>query len=72
MPLMPVDAASITGANPPWHMGPSLIELSAAVQSIVVCSSKGIRCCLNSTRSLSSADLALRMAVPLQQQSVVG
>ena len=30
MPLMPVSGASIAAANP-WPMGPSLIELSAAV-----------------------------------------
>ena len=44
-------------------MGPSLIELSAAVHSKLVC------CCLNSIRTLSSADLTLQDTGALQQQS---
>ena len=58
MPLMPVNAASIAQSNP-WPMGPSLVGLSAAVNSKIVCSSKQW-CCLNSTRTLSGANLALQ------------
>ena len=40
-------------------MGPSLVGLSAAVNSKIVCCSKQW-CCLNSTRTLPGADLALQ------------
>ena len=58
MPLMPVNAASIAQSNP-WPMGPSLVGLSAAVNSKIVCSSKQW-CCLNSTRTLYGGDIALQ------------